>query len=366
MPASSSPTTRCSRCCARAAARRATPCRRSSWSRPVAASALDITPLDEFIEAFIEHDPGRALTVVALAVQQGRDPRTLTDDIVRHLRDCFLSLMAPELVQLPAQRADEVSALAQRMGAAAIVRAMERLGEMLVEMRHAPDPRLLLEVALVQLTHEAASNDIVGAARSHRTARAPGRRPAMPPAPAARPRPSTRPPVALRSVAALARRPPPRRHRPPSRHPNRHRPRCHRAGRRSRRRSGRGRRRPPAAAATRRASARACTGARCVGAAPPISPRRRSLGRRHHADAEGLRPGDVLQPPRCWASATARSPSARPTSRTRAKCEAAPPRRGGRHCVAVLGGKVPVTLVVALRQRRPTTAAAQRPATWCS
>ena len=121
---------------------------------------LETTPLDEFIEAFIEHDPGRALTVVALAVQQGRDPRTLTDDIVRHLRDCFLSLMAPELVQLPVQRAEEVSALAQRMGAAAAVRAMERLGEMLVEMRHAPDPRLLLEVALVQLTHEAASNDM--------------------------------------------------------------------------------------------------------------------------------------------------------------------------------------------------------------
>ncbi len=118
------------------------------------------TPLDEFIEAFIEHDPGRALTVVAQAVQQGRDPRTLTDDIVRHLRDCFLSLMAPELVQLPTQRAAEVSALATRLGAPATVRAMERLGEMLVEMRHAPDPRLLLEVALVQLTHEAASNDI--------------------------------------------------------------------------------------------------------------------------------------------------------------------------------------------------------------
>ena len=121
--------------------------------------ALDITPLDEFIEAFIESDPGRALTVVAQAMQQGRDARSLTDDIVRHLRDCFLSLMAPELVQLPVQRAAEVSALASRLGAAAAVRAMERLGEMLVEMRHAPDPRLLLEVALVQLTHPVASND---------------------------------------------------------------------------------------------------------------------------------------------------------------------------------------------------------------
>lgn len=121
---------------------------------------LSTTPLDEFLEAFVESDPGRALAVVAQAVQQGRDPRTLTDDIVRHLRDCFLSLMAPELVQLPAQRAAEVSDYAARLGAPTIVRAMERLGEMLVEMRHAPDPRLLLEVALVQLTHRAASSEM--------------------------------------------------------------------------------------------------------------------------------------------------------------------------------------------------------------
>ena len=120
----------------------------------------EATPLDEFVEAFIEHDPGRALAVVAHAVLQGRDPRTLTEEIIRHLRDCFLALMAPELVQLPVQREAEVSSQATRLGAASIVRAMERLGEMLVEMRHAPDPRLLLEVALVQLTHDAAGADL--------------------------------------------------------------------------------------------------------------------------------------------------------------------------------------------------------------
>jgi DNA polymerase-3 subunit gamma/tau len=122
--------------------------------------APEATPLDEFVEAFIEHDPGRALAVVAHAVLQGSDPRTLTEEIIRHLRDCFLALMAPELVQLPAEREREVSSQATRLGAAAIVRSMERLGEMLVEMRHAPDPRLLLEVALVQLTNDAAGSDL--------------------------------------------------------------------------------------------------------------------------------------------------------------------------------------------------------------
>ncbi len=120
----------------------------------------DTLSYDEFVEAFIAHDPGMALAALAFAVQQGRDPRVLAQDIVRHLRDCFLSLMAPELVQLPDQRASVVADQAQRMGAAAIVRSMERLGEMLVEMRHAPDPRLLLDVALVQLTHEAVGNDL--------------------------------------------------------------------------------------------------------------------------------------------------------------------------------------------------------------
>jgi DNA polymerase-3 subunit gamma/tau len=110
------------------------------------------TPLDEFVESLIEADTGRALAAIAHSVQQGRDPRTLTEDVVRHLRDCFLSLMAPELVQLPTERAEQVSEQSRRLGAAATVRAMETLGTMLVEMRHAPDPRLVVEVAFVRLT----------------------------------------------------------------------------------------------------------------------------------------------------------------------------------------------------------------------
>ena len=122
--------------------------------------APDVMSYDEFIEALINHDPGQALAALAHAVQQGRDARVLAQDMVRHLRDCFLSLMAPELVQLPDAQAERVAEQAQRLGAAAIVRGMERLGEMLVEMRHAPDPRLLLDVVLVQLTHEPTGHDL--------------------------------------------------------------------------------------------------------------------------------------------------------------------------------------------------------------
>ena len=122
--------------------------------------APEETPLDEFVESLIEKDPGRVLAAVAAAIRQGREARTLTESLLSHLRDCFLCLMAPELVQLPAQRAEEVGELAERLGAAATVRALETLGSILIEMRHSPDPRVLLEVALVKLANPHADSGV--------------------------------------------------------------------------------------------------------------------------------------------------------------------------------------------------------------
>lgn len=114
---------------------------------------------DEFVEAIIDRDPGRALGATAAAIQRGSDPRMLAEEIVRQLRECFLSLMAPDLVQLPEQRKTLVADQARRMGASTVVRAIEVLGEILIEMRHAPDARLLIEVALVKLTSVNNAND---------------------------------------------------------------------------------------------------------------------------------------------------------------------------------------------------------------
>src|SRR5215203_4477065 len=113
--------------------------------------AGDALTFDELVEALIDRDAGLALTAMAHAVNAGHEPRPLAEALVRHLRNGFLSLMAPELVPLPSQQVDVLAAQAQRLGAAALVRAIERLGEILVELRHAPDPRVLVEVALVQL-----------------------------------------------------------------------------------------------------------------------------------------------------------------------------------------------------------------------
>ncbi len=123
---------------------------------------MDVVPLDEFVEAMVDRDSGRALTVVAHAMSSGMDARTLTEELIGFLRNGFLALMAPELVQVPSNRLDALAAQAQRLGAAGLVRGIETLGSALAEMRHAPDPRVLLDVATVQLTADSVGDDSAG------------------------------------------------------------------------------------------------------------------------------------------------------------------------------------------------------------
>lgn len=119
----------------------------------------DSIDLSEFIRALVDADTGIALSATAHAVSNGHDPRTLCEELLRHLRDLFLSVMSPELVSVRHDHLDELATTARDVGTASIVRAMERLGAALVEMRFAPDPRIMLEIALVQLTRDEGADD---------------------------------------------------------------------------------------------------------------------------------------------------------------------------------------------------------------
>ena len=113
----------------------------------------EATPVDEFVEALVQYDAGRLLAAMAHTVHMGRDPRAIVDDLVRHLRDCFLSQMAPELVQAQEHRANEIAEQARQLGTARIVKIIETLGTAILDMRNAPDQRVVLEVALIRLVH---------------------------------------------------------------------------------------------------------------------------------------------------------------------------------------------------------------------
>jgi DNA polymerase-3 subunit gamma/tau len=115
------------------------------------AVEADAAPVEQIVEALCDRDAGAALVAVAERINAGHDPRQLTSDIVIELRQVFLSTMARQLVAAADDEMARLEEQARRLGAPALVRAMETLGAALVDMREAPDPRVLLEVALVKL-----------------------------------------------------------------------------------------------------------------------------------------------------------------------------------------------------------------------
>ena len=126
----------------------------SALDQVAAAGTVDdeATILTDVIEALADRDPGRVLLEVAEAISSGRDPRRLGTELLEQLRDGFLATQARQLVLLADDAVAAVEAQARRLGTPALVRAMEVLGQALIDMRDAPDPRITLEVALVRLS----------------------------------------------------------------------------------------------------------------------------------------------------------------------------------------------------------------------
>ncbi|MFN0092279.1 MAG: DNA polymerase III subunit gamma/tau, partial [Acidimicrobiales bacterium] len=109
-------------------------------------------PVDALVAALVERSPGAALAAVAGGVAAGREPRTMAEALIARLRDAFLCSMGAAPAQLTAEARARSAEEARALGAPALTRGLEELGEALVEMRQAPDPRIPLEVALVRLT----------------------------------------------------------------------------------------------------------------------------------------------------------------------------------------------------------------------
>ncbi len=157
----------------------------------------DLPELDEVVEALAERDIGRALVAVAHLTSAGFSPQQLTGDLVEYLRQGFLALVAPDLMAVSGGERDDLAARAGRVGLAALVRAMEVLGQAQVAMRDAPDPRVNIEVALVRLAHPEADDSpqalLARIERLESTARspvAPASGAAQPGAPATRAQPT--------------------------------------------------------------------------------------------------------------------------------------------------------------------------------
>ncbi len=120
----------------------------------------EVRPVDAVVDALCERDPGRVLVAVADALASGRDPRGLGESIIVALRDAFLAVMGAADEHLAPAERDRAARVGERMGAAGLTRALDVLGEALVELARKPDPRIVVEVALVRITQPSADRTL--------------------------------------------------------------------------------------------------------------------------------------------------------------------------------------------------------------
>ena len=104
------------------------------------------------LEAVATADVAAALGAADAAARAGREPRILGEALLGRLRNAFLASVEAPLHQLPAAERAAALELAGRLRPRALTFALELLGEALVAMREAPDPRVDLDLALVRLT----------------------------------------------------------------------------------------------------------------------------------------------------------------------------------------------------------------------
>ena len=112
------------------------------------------------LEAAAAEDVASALVGVHDLVASGHDVRRVADDLLRTLRDAFLLANAAGRIPYDGapEECDRLAALAKEMGNPAVVRAIEIMGDAIIDIRGqaVADPRLVLEVAVVRIARREA------------------------------------------------------------------------------------------------------------------------------------------------------------------------------------------------------------------
>ena len=106
---------------------------------------------EALLDAVSSADTSAALAAIEDAIRRGRGPRDVAEDLIAELRLVFLHAMGVPSPRLGDHQQQRVVRLAQEMPPAAITRALDVLGKGAVGMRQAPDPRVDLDVAILQL-----------------------------------------------------------------------------------------------------------------------------------------------------------------------------------------------------------------------
>jgi DNA polymerase-3 subunit gamma/tau len=114
--------------------------------------ADDVRPsFNELFGAVAEDRAADVLVALAVLQSSGWSAPQLAAEACVELRQAFLLQLAPDVAEASGTDRDRLQELGRALGLARTVRALELLGKTMVDMRDAPDPTVVLEVAFVRL-----------------------------------------------------------------------------------------------------------------------------------------------------------------------------------------------------------------------
>ncbi len=127
--------------------------------------ALGLADADAFgqlVDAIATESAAAGLSLIASLAAAGTDLRRFVADSIEFLRGVFLAQYAPnleEIVDEPEEVLEEWRAKGRALGPGDVLRCIDRLGEALVELREGREERLVVELAILQMTRPETSAD---------------------------------------------------------------------------------------------------------------------------------------------------------------------------------------------------------------
>jgi len=125
----------------------------SALDRLVATGQIesDRPPFDGLLAGLLQRDAAATLGALATLLGDGWETEQVAIDLAAAVRQAFLLQVAPDLADVTGTERDTLANWGRESGLPTTVRTLETLGEVLRDMKSAPAPLALFEVALVRL-----------------------------------------------------------------------------------------------------------------------------------------------------------------------------------------------------------------------
>lgn len=127
--------------------------------------ALGLADADAFgtlVESIASQSAADGLMLISSLASEGTDLRRFVSDSIEFFRGVFLAQYAPnleEIVDEPAEVLEEWRGIGRKLPPTDVLRCIDRLGEALVELRDGREERLVVELAIIQMTRPETSPD---------------------------------------------------------------------------------------------------------------------------------------------------------------------------------------------------------------